>query len=170
MKRLLIESAVIVLAVTVWAIIFNMVSANGLSLIGREEDYRVQAISDKIDLKTAYEMFDKGGYIIIDCRNNSEFEQSHIPGSINLPANELAENLSGFLFEYFPEEKFVTYCEGVNCDASTVVANRLKGLGFQNVLIFYQGWDEWSAAGYPVSTGDDDENDGTTRSNFISEN
>ena len=49
--------------------------------------------------------------------------------------------------------RIIVYCSGGDCHDSRLVANALLSLGFSNVSVFTGGWDAWSAAGLPASTG-----------------
>lgn len=46
----------------------------------------------------------------------------------------------------------VTYCANSNCPKSKIAADKLKGLGYTNVLEFSGGIEEWKTAEYPLET------------------
>ena len=78
-----------------------------------------------------------------------------MPGALNLARDDFAQdyrNLAGVL-QAAQDKPIIVYCSGGECHDSRLVANALLSLGFSNVRVFTGGWDEWSAAGLPASTG-----------------
>jgi rhodanese-related sulfurtransferase len=47
----------------------------------------------------------------------------------------------------------IVYCSDANCDSSVLVANELIGLGYENVLHYADGKNDWIAAGLPLEGG-----------------
>jgi rhodanese-related sulfurtransferase len=47
----------------------------------------------------------------------------------------------------------IVYCSDANCDSSVLVANELIGLGYENVLHYADGKNDWIAAGFPLEGG-----------------
>ncbi len=93
--------------------------------------------------------------LILDARPSVFFEQGHVPGALNLARDDFARdyrNLAGVL-QAAHDKPIVVYCSGGDCHDSRLVANALLSLGINNVTIFTGGWNEWSAAGLPASTG-----------------
>jgi len=82
-------------------------------------------------------------------------EQGHVPGALNLARDDFAHDyrhLDGVLKAAQDKPIFV-YCGGGDCLASRLIANALLTLGFSDVTVFTGGWEAWSAARLPVSTG-----------------
>jgi rhodanese-related sulfurtransferase len=93
--------------------------------------------------------------LILDARPSVFFEQGHVPGALNLARDDFAHdyrNLTGVL-QAAHEKPIIVYCSGGDCHDSRLVANALLSLGFSNVTVFTGGWNAWSAAGLPASTG-----------------
>jgi rhodanese-related sulfurtransferase len=93
--------------------------------------------------------------LIFDARPSSFFIQGHVPGALNLARDDFAHDyrrLSGVL-KAASNKPIIVYCSGGACHDSRLVANALLTLGFDNVSVFTGGWQAWSAAGMPVSTG-----------------
>jgi rhodanese-related sulfurtransferase len=93
--------------------------------------------------------------LILDARPSVFFEQGHVPGALNLARDDFAHDyrsLSGVL-EAAHDKPIIVYCSGGDCHDSRLVANALLSLGFSNVRVFTGGWDAWSAASLPSSTG-----------------
>jgi rhodanese-related sulfurtransferase len=94
--------------------------------------------------------------LIFDARPAPFFLQGHVPGALNLARDNFAHDyrqLSGIL-KARTDQPIIVYCAGGACHDSRLVANALITLGFTDVSVFTGGWDVWSAAGLPVSTGD----------------
>ncbi|MDB5285361.1 MAG: rhodanese-like protein [Mucilaginibacter sp.] len=97
---------------------------------------------DPSDLFAALEA--KENIIVIDARKEFGFEKEHIPGAINLPHREINEkSTAGFDRSAI----YVTYCDGIGCNASTRGALNMANLGF-NVRELIGGIEWWKFDGY----------------------
>jgi rhodanese-related sulfurtransferase len=93
--------------------------------------------------------------LILDARPSVFFENGHVPGAINLARDDFAHDyrrLAGVL-QTSHDKPIIVYCSGGDCHDSRLVANALLSLGFSDVTVFTGGWEAWSAAGLPASTG-----------------
>lgn len=72
------------------------------------------------------------GYIILDVRRADEFEAGHIPGAVNLPNEEIANNEIAMLSD--KEQTIYIYCRSGN--RSKQAANKLAALGYNNIIEF----------------------------------
>ncbi len=96
--------------------------------------------------------------VFVDARNDEAYRAGHIPGALQIdPWNENA-----YLPDVLPTLQgatmIVCYCGGGDCEDSIHLATRLvfdHGLPLENVYLFKGGWEEWTAAQYPVRTGDE---------------
>jgi rhodanese-related sulfurtransferase len=106
-----------------------------------------------IDLQRAQQLFDSGTGIFIDAREPGPFAAGHIAGALNLPWEGYEEHLA--VLEILPQEgTIVTYCDGGECELSVQLADFLAQQGFQQVRVFFGGWEEWQASGYPTESGE----------------
>ncbi|HEX5133372.1 MAG TPA: rhodanese-like domain-containing protein [Candidatus Krumholzibacteria bacterium] len=103
-----------------------------------------------VSLQEMKRLYDEGLVFIIDARDPQEYEFGHIPGAINVPYDRLPEYLDMLSAEVPMDQPVIIYCRGPECDFSDQLATELKVLGYQNVRVFTGGWEQWSAAGYPV--------------------
>src|SRR4029077_17542969 len=86
------------------------------------------------------------GIVVIDARTPETYPRGHVPGAINLPHRTIDSSTTASL----PREKlFVTYCDGVFCNASTKAAAKLTALGFK-VKEMLDGMEGWRKEGYQV--------------------
>jgi phage shock protein E len=89
-----------------------------------------EAIKNLLGLKTTdYIQLMKEGAIIIDVRTSGEFSTGHIKGSINIPVDKLAQNLSKLKAKNKP---VITCCASGARSASA--KGILKSNGFANVF------------------------------------
>jgi rhodanese-related sulfurtransferase len=98
---------------------------------------------------------DRKSALILDARPSAFFERGHVPGALNLARDDFARDyrrLSQTLKQRGGNQ-IIVYCAGGDCHDSRLVANALLTLGSNNVSVFTGGWEAWSAAGLPESTG-----------------
>jgi rhodanese-related sulfurtransferase len=82
--------------------------------------------------------------VVIDARSEEVYTQEHIPGAISLPHREMnAESTRHFNRDTL----YVTYCDGIGCNASTKGALKLAELGFR-VKELIGGIEWWKRDGY----------------------
>ena len=85
--------------------------------------------------------------IVVDTRTTVAFALEHIPGSINVPHRTMSEKST----RDFDEIKiYVTYCDGIGCNASTKGSLNMSKLGF-NVKELLEGLDWWKRDGHETA-------------------
>jgi rhodanese-related sulfurtransferase len=84
--------------------------------------------------------------VVVDTRSEAAYAQEHIPQAVNLPHRILNEESTQHLDR---SALYVTYCDGVGCNASTKGALKLAELGFE-VKELIGGIDWWKRDGYPT--------------------
>ena len=82
--------------------------------------------------------------VVIDARSNEAYEIEHIPFAISIPNRTMSEETTKSLDR---SKIYVTYCDGIGCNASTKGALKLAKLGF-NVKELLGGLDWWKRDGY----------------------
>lgn len=82
--------------------------------------------------------------VVIDARSFSAYEQEHIPGAINIPHRTMNEETTKHLDKNM---LYVTYCDGIGCNASTKGALNMTKLGFK-VKELLGGLDWWIRDAY----------------------
>lgn len=97
---------------------------------------------DPSDLFSALEANEK--VIVIDARKEFGFIKEHIPGAINLPHREINEKTTA---DFDRSALYVTYCDGIGCNASTKGALNMAKLGF-DVRELIGGIEWWKFDGY----------------------
>ena len=85
--------------------------------------------------------------VILDVRPQSEFNNGHIPGAINLPVEELLSQL-----KKLPKNKeYVAYCRGPFCVFADDAVSLLTKKGFKAKRLI-EGFPDWKIKGLPVET------------------
>ncbi|MDP8243636.1 MAG: rhodanese-like domain-containing protein [Candidatus Hinthialibacter antarcticus] len=102
-----------------------------------------------VDGDAVFEHFNNGTAIMIDARPVEDYERGHIPGAINLPYNDF-ENYFAELSATLPlEELYIVYCSGGNCDDSHEVLTQMEAFGFEQLMLYKPGWEEWFKNDFP---------------------
>ncbi|MCY3722858.1 MAG: rhodanese-like domain-containing protein [Candidatus Poribacteria bacterium] len=84
--------------------------------------------------------------VVIDARSPETYALEHIPTSINIPHRTMSEATAK---ELDKSKLYVTYCDGIGCNASTKGALNMAKLGFQ-VKELMGGLDWWKRDGYEI--------------------
>jgi rhodanese-related sulfurtransferase len=98
------------------------------------------------------------GALVVDARRTKVYEEGHVPGARNISPWEgdadakitalVNEARDGAL-------PVVVYCSGGDCEDSHMLAQRLFGGGFNNLLVYKDGWPDWVKRGGKAATGPD---------------
>jgi 3-mercaptopyruvate sulfurtransferase SseA len=106
-----------------------------------------------ISIEEMKQQFDAKTAVIIDARSTEEYEEGHIPGSINVPYDRIPDFQDVLTREVSNDAHVICYCRGPSCDFSDLLATELKIIGWQDVSVFSGGWEEWTRAGYAIEKG-----------------
>jgi len=87
---------------------------------------------------------DKPDLVLLDVRTESEYEEGHIEGAVNIPVQELSVRFD----ELSPEDELLVYCRTGNRSAQAV--DILLDLGVTKRYHMDAGITGWVEAGYPV--------------------
>ena len=140
--------AVIVAAGLFCGLAWNTWSGRGIAL-GANAFLREGA--EEIPAAEARQRFDRGA-LFLDARPVANYEMSHIPNAVPLPEDDFERHFAAVESRLRSSFDAVVYCAGYGCEASHLVADRLKARGIQ-VAILNEGWPAWTDAGYPVKEG-----------------
>lgn len=94
--------------------------------------------------------------LFLDARRSSVYADGHIAGARSVPVWESdVDDRVRKLFEEGLDQRapVVAYCSGGNCEDSHMLAEKLYKVGFDNVLIYKDGFPDWQKRGLPVSKG-----------------
>jgi len=89
---------------------------------------------------------DKGGTVILDCREPSEYKAGHIPGAVNIPRGLLEFKIE----KKIPERntRILMYCKSGG--RASLACCSIDRMGYKNVVSIQGGWKAWEKSGYPV--------------------
>jgi rhodanese-related sulfurtransferase len=89
-------------------------------------------------------------FVLVEALSQEHYRSSHLPGAINLPY-EFVDEAERVL----PDKKaeIVVYCMNPDCVASAEEARELEEMGYERVLHYAAGKQDWIKAGLPVERG-----------------
>jgi len=87
----------------------------------------------------------QGLVTIIDVRPEQEFQAGHVPGAVNMPLEQLDEQLG----QFDKSQEFVAYCRGPHCILAYDAVQKLRDKGL-NARRLQDGFPEWKLAGLPI--------------------
>ena len=96
-------------------------------------------IYEEITVDEAYEMINKKDVIVLDVREDNEFNQGHLENAINIPFDELEDR---FMKEVTSDKDqiIILYCRSGH--RAMIGAETLASLGFTNLYTF-GSIDDW---------------------------
>jgi sulfur-carrier protein adenylyltransferase/sulfurtransferase len=122
---------------------------SGQQLI-REIRSRVEEV-DPTDVKRALDRAQENGSaedapVIVDVREEHEFERGHLPGAVHVPRGYLESRIEGAVPQR--DRRIILYC--ATGQRSALAANTLeKELGYEDVASINGGFTLWRDRGYP---------------------
>ena len=164
--NIFIKSLIIILIGSAIGLTYNAVSPRGIALVG---NWSPKINSDSLVVPFGYEegedppaisldyammKFQSRNTVFLDARYPEDFKAGRIRGAINLPYEESEEHAPEVLPKLTKEGEIITYCDGTECESSLLLARELRELGYQDIKVFFGGWQEWLKAGLPVETGE----------------
>ncbi|PJJ10030.1 rhodanese-related sulfurtransferase [Flavobacterium sp. 1] len=107
--------------------------------------YYENKLAFEMDPSDLFDALSNGEKVIaLDARKAFGFEAEHIPNAINIPHREMSPETTSHLDK---EVLYVTYCDGIGCNASTKGALNMTKLGFK-VKELIGGIEWWKFDGY----------------------
>ena len=99
-----------------------------------------ETVSKDISIEESKKLINEGEVtLILDVRNEDEFAEGHLKNAIQIPVNELKENLSDI--EKFKDELVLVYCRSGKRSAEAM--DILKENGFKNLVHMKDGISKW---------------------------
>lgn len=105
----------------------------------------------EIDRNTAQRMLQSEQKVhLVEVLNESEFEEAHLPGAINVP---LGDDFDRAVQVAVPNKSdpVIVYCKNTECQASPKAARRMDELGYSRVYDYAAGKQDWRKAGLPMA-------------------
>lgn len=102
-------------------------------------------------------LYARGGVLFLDARRTSVYRDGHIAGARSIAVWEAdVDDKVKTLFAEGRDQSapIVIYCSGGECEDSHMLAQKLYFVGFDNVLVYKDGFPDWQKRGLAVSKGD----------------
>lgn len=96
--------------------------------------------------------------LFLDARRSAAYAEGHIVGARTFPVweSDIEERVKALYEEGLDQQApIVIYCSGGNCEDSHMLAEKLYMVGFDNVLIYKDGFPDWQKRGLAASKGTD---------------
>lgn len=101
-------------------------------------------LADTVDVATVATVKDREDVVVLDVREQWEYDEGHIPGVTLIPMGEVANRLA----EIPTDKEVIVTCRSGN--RSGQITDFLRQQGFDNVHNMDGGILAWEAAGYDV--------------------
>jgi rhodanese-related sulfurtransferase len=127
---------------------WNALSGRGFALTA---NVLVKPGDELVEAHEAKARLDKGA-LFLDARPEAFYRMAHIPGSFSLPEEDFEPAFSRLEARLRSSLDVVVYCAGFGCEASHIVARKLKERQIPAVVL-NEGWPAWEEAHYPTRSG-----------------
>jgi len=112
----------------------------------RELLQQVRAEISEIDAARARELVDGREALVVDVREQDEWDEGHIPGAVHIPRGHLESRIERAAPD--TTQRIVLYCSAGN--RSAFAAKTLEEMGYEDVVSVAAGFTDWKRNGYPV--------------------
>lgn len=107
------------------------------------------AAIERITAEELAQRLQSGAVLLLDTREQEEFEQERIPGAIRVPRGQLS-----VVVETLPRDlPIVTYCDCEQESLSARMAVQLEGMGFEDVTTLLGGLEAWRQGEHELESG-----------------
>ena len=112
----------------------------------RELLAHVKTEIDEVDAVRARELVESGDPVIVDVREQDEWDEGHLPGAIHIPRGNLESRIETAVADR--SQPIVVYCAAGN--RSAFAAKTLEELGYEDVVSLAGGFTDWKRNGFPI--------------------
>jgi rhodanese-related sulfurtransferase len=149
MRSLGVRAAGIAVLGAVLGLAWNAASGRGIAL---DRNVLIRAEDELIEAAAARARLERGA-LFLDARPLPFYRMEHIPGALPLPEDDFERSFARLEPRLRTSFDIVIYCAGFGCEASHLVAARLRERGIA-AAILHEGWPAWTDAGYPTRKGE----------------
>jgi len=100
----------------------------------------------EIDATEARSRIESGEPVVLDVREQDEWDEGHIAGAVHVPRGHLESRIERLAPD--PSRPVVVYCSAGN--RSAFAAKTLAELGYEDVVSLAGGFTDWKRNGFPV--------------------
>ena len=162
-KDILKETFIILTFSVLIAFIGNVVSPNGIALLGQwntqkgvltanPRDKTAEGPREIENISDVLPIFNGKKALFVDARDKKSYRESHIEGAVSLPVNDYDNAIIPFSEKYDVSQKIITYCSGRQCEDSHFLAENLYSEGYKNIFVFIDGFEAWEENALPVES------------------
>jgi sulfur-carrier protein adenylyltransferase/sulfurtransferase len=112
----------------------------------RELLQQVRSEISEIDATHGRERIESGEPLVVDVREQDEWDEGHIPGAVHVPRGHLESRIERLAPN--AARPVVVYCSQGN--RSVFAAKTLEELGYEDVVSLAGGFTDWKRNGFPV--------------------
>jgi rhodanese-related sulfurtransferase len=94
--------------------------------------------------------------LFLDARRSAVYADGHVPGARSFPIweSDIGDRVKAFYEEGLDQNApIVIYCSGGDCEDSHMLAEKLYMVGFNNLLVYKDGFPGWQKRGLPAVKG-----------------
>jgi len=140
MKRVHLLMAILIIL----ALALTACSASPAAPVAAASQVEVAQLGPKVDVAAVNALQGRDDVVILDVREQSEYDAGHIPGVTLIPMNTVPNRLN----EIPKDKPVIVTCRSGN--RSGQVTDYLRQQGYTNVHNMTGGINAWQQAGYPV--------------------
>lgn len=119
--------------------------SNNIDFLSLVEEYRPQV--REVDISYVKDKMDNNDeFILIDVREDHEWNQGHLPDAIHISRGTLEHNIGNLVND--KTRPIILYC-GVGF-RSILAAHALQEIGYSNVVSMNGGIRDWLTSGYKI--------------------
>lgn len=108
----------------------------------------------EIHLAKTKDLYDRGGLLVLDAREQAEYDEGHITGAVSAYGDQYVGETEWLEKTAKDPRPIMVYCGGGECDLSLNLGFEIARMGHRKVLIFMDGYPAWEEAGYPTEKGE----------------
>src|SRR5437867_2543055 len=112
----------------------------------RELLQQVRSEISEIDATEARDRIESGEPVVVDVREQDEWNEGHIPGAVHVPRGFLESRIEAAAPDR--SQPVVVYCAGGA--RSAFAAKTLEELGYEDVVSLAGGYTDWKRNGFPT--------------------
>ncbi len=112
----------------------------------RELLQQVRSEISEIDATHARERIESGEPVVVDVREQDEWDEGHIPGAVHVPRGHLESRIERLAPD--AARPVIVYCSAGN--RSAFAAKTLTEVGYDDVVSLAGGFTDWKRNGFPV--------------------
>jgi rhodanese-related sulfurtransferase len=110
---------------------------------------------ERVSIEEASALLGQPLVTFVDARPSYHYTAEHVPGAMNLPAEDAEGLLDSQSLPIPPDGQVITYCDGGTCEQSEALGLLLRQRDLcQQVRVLDGGWQAWVQAGAPTVRGE----------------